>query len=76
MVIEMLDTTDFFQDQIKQCKTFAAQSTNKNDRIFRQRMADRWEGLLQARQQTFGGVERFKKPDTTAGYLQKRRRAA
>jgi hypothetical protein len=35
----MLDTTDFFQEQIKQCKTFAAQSTNKNERNFWRLMA-------------------------------------
>ena len=34
MVIEILDTSDFFQEQIKQCKT-SARPTNKNDRDFR-----------------------------------------
>jgi hypothetical protein len=76
MVIEMLYPTDFFQEQVQQCKTFAAQSSNKNDRNFWHRMADRWEGLLQARQQTIGGVERFEKTRFDRRIFAKRRRAA
>jgi hypothetical protein len=73
----MLDTTDFFQEQIKQCKTFAAQSTNKNERNFWQLMTDRWEELLQAQQQTIGGVvERFKKTGFDRRIFAKRRCAA
>jgi hypothetical protein len=76
MVIEMLYATDFFQEQVQQCKAFAAQSSNKNDRNFWQRMADRWEGLLQARQQHDGGVERFEKTRFDRRIFAKRRRAA
>jgi hypothetical protein len=50
MVIEMLETTDFFEERIKECKEAAAKSANKNDREFWLKMAVRWEGLLQARQ--------------------------
>jgi hypothetical protein len=45
----MLQTADFFQEQIKQCRDFAARSANKNDREFWLKMAYRWEVLLQAR---------------------------
>jgi hypothetical protein len=41
----MLETTDFFQEQIKQCLSRAAQSTNKGDREFWAKMANRWEGF-------------------------------
>ena len=45
----MLETADFFETQIKQCRDSAAQSSKKNDREFWLKMANRWEGLLQAR---------------------------
>ena len=38
----MLQTTEFFQEQIKQCKDFAARTNNKSDRDFWLKMADRW----------------------------------
>ena len=43
----MLETTDFFETQIKQCRDSAARSSKKNDREFWLKMANRWEGLLQ-----------------------------
>ena len=46
----MLETADFFETQIKQCRDSAARSSKKNDREFWLKMANRWEGLLQARQ--------------------------
>ena len=45
----MLETAGFFQEQIKQCLSCAAQSTNRGDREFWAKMANRWKGLLQAR---------------------------
>jgi hypothetical protein len=45
MVREM--TTDFFQDQIKQCRSLAA-TAKKGDRDFWNRLANRWENLLRA----------------------------
>jgi hypothetical protein len=46
----MLQTTEFFREQIRQCRDFAASANNKNDRDFWLKMADRWESLLQTRQ--------------------------
>jgi hypothetical protein len=43
MVVEMLETTDFFEEQITECKSAATQATNKNDREFWLKMAHRWE---------------------------------
>jgi len=50
VAIEMLETTDFFEQQIKSCRSAAAQCRNKNDREFWLKMAARWEGLLKPRQ--------------------------
>jgi len=46
----MLETVDFFEQQIKQCRSSAAQCRNKTDREFWSKMAARWEGLLKTRQ--------------------------
>ncbi len=46
----MLETADFFETQIKQCRDSAARSSKKNDREFWLKMANRWQGLLHARQ--------------------------
>jgi hypothetical protein len=46
----MLQTTEFFQEQIKQCRDSAARSHNKGDHDFWLKMAHRWEALLQIRQ--------------------------
>ena len=46
----MLETTDFFEAQIKQCADLAARSTNKSDREFWLKMALRWWALLKNRQ--------------------------
>jgi hypothetical protein len=54
-VIEMLETADFFEQQIMGCRSSAAQSRNKNDREFWLKLAARWEGLLKSRQ---GGDDR------------------
>jgi hypothetical protein len=50
MVIGMLETTDFFQDQIKQCRSLATRANNKGDRDFWNRLANRWENLLRAQE--------------------------
>jgi hypothetical protein len=57
----MLETTDFFQEQIKQCLSRAAQSPNKGDREFWAKMANRWEALLQARQPRYVATEAVQK---------------
>jgi hypothetical protein len=48
-VIAMLETTSFFEEQIKQCTDFAARSTNRNEREFWLKMVQRWRGLLKTR---------------------------
>jgi hypothetical protein len=50
MVRGMLEPTDFFQDQIKQCRNLAARANNKGDRDFWNRLANRWENLLRAQE--------------------------
>jgi len=74
VVIEVLETTDFFQQQINQCRDLASRASHKNDREFWLRLAHRWEGLLRT-QQNGGAVEtikgRFERP-----IFSKRRRAA
>jgi hypothetical protein len=40
----------FFEQQIKECRSSAAVSRNKNDREFWLKMAARWEGLIKTRQ--------------------------
>ena len=45
----MLKTADFFETQIKQRRDSAARSSKKNNREFWLKMANLWEGLLQAR---------------------------
>ena len=73
-VAAVLETSDFFQEQIKQCRSLAARATDKNDREFWLRLAHRWEALLRAQQHDGTSVEvqnlGFKRPTT------KRRRAA
>jgi hypothetical protein len=50
MVRGMLEPTDFFQDQITQCRSLAATASNKGDRDFWNRLANRWENLLRAQE--------------------------
>jgi hypothetical protein len=50
MVRGLLETTDFFQDQIKQCRSLATKANNKGDRDFWNRLANRWENLLRAQE--------------------------
>jgi hypothetical protein len=72
----MLETTDFFQEQIKQCLSRAAQSPNKGDREFWAKMANRWEGLLQARQPRHVATEAVQKFRSQRLRFAKRRRVA
>jgi hypothetical protein len=71
----MLETDDFFQEQMKRCSDLAARASNKGDREFWLRLAHRWEELLQARQCGTLNIEvptlRFERRINT-----KRRRAA
>jgi hypothetical protein len=72
----MLETTDFFEAQIKQCRDSAARSSNKNDREFWLKMANRWEGLLQTRQPGDAGTHPARKFRSQHLRFPKRRRAA
>ncbi|MFZ2075321.1 MAG: hypothetical protein WAV38_01450 [Xanthobacteraceae bacterium] len=76
VVTAMLETTDFFQDQVKQCRKLAADAHDKNDREFWLRLAHRWEGLLRAQQHDGGGVETVQKLRFERPIFAKRRRAA
>jgi hypothetical protein len=76
VVTAMLETTDFFQDQAKQCRKLAADAHDKNDREFWLRLAHRWEGLLRAQQHDGAGVETVQKLRFERPIFAKRRRAA
>jgi hypothetical protein len=76
LVTAMLETTDFFQDQVKQCRKLAADAHDKNDREFWLRLAHRWEGLLRAQQNEGAGVETVQKVRFERPIFAKRRRAA
>jgi hypothetical protein len=47
--ILMLEPNDFFQNQVKHCRSQAERAANKNDRDFWLNIALRWENLLQQR---------------------------
>src|SRR6201984_688922 len=57
VVTAMLETTDFFQDQVKQCRKLAAAAQKKTDREFGRRLPHRGEGFLRAKQQDGPAVE-------------------
>ena len=52
----MLETVDFFEQQIKECNAQAARATNKADREFWRRLADRWTQVLRAKE-TYEGPD-------------------
>ncbi len=70
----MLDTADFFEAQIKQCTDTAARSSNKADREFWLKIANRWEGLFQARQTRDADTDPVQR--SSLQRFEKRRRAA
>ena len=55
----MLEPNDFFQNQVKQCRSQAERAANKNDREFWLQLANRWERLLQA---SGAGIKAEQKP--------------
>jgi hypothetical protein len=57
--IVMLEPTDFFQNQVKQCRSQAESAANKSDREFWLKLAHRWEIILQA---GGAGIEADQKP--------------
>ncbi len=76
VVDAMLETSDFFQEQAKQCRTLAAQAADKNDREFWLRLAHRWEGLLRAQRHDDAAGETVQKVRFERPIFAKRRRAA
>jgi hypothetical protein len=72
----MLETTDFFQEQVQQCRSLAAQAADKGDREFWLRLAHRWEGLLRAQRHDGPAVETAQKIRFERPIFNKRRRAA
>jgi hypothetical protein len=62
----MIHTTDFFQEQIKQCGALAARASNKADREFWLTLTRRWEGLLRAQENGGAAAQiiktRFERP--------------
>ena len=72
----MFETSDFFQEQAKQCRTLAAKAADKNDREFWLRLAHRWEGLLGAQRHDGPAVEPAPKVRFERPIFAKRRRAA
>ena len=55
----MLEPNDFFQNQVKQCRSQAESATNKKDREFWLQLAHRWERLSQPGR---GDIEADQKP--------------
>jgi len=78
--MQMLETADLFEQQIKECRSSAAQSTNKKDRKFWLEMAARWEGLFKSRQKDDDELilrrPKIRRSMLLAGQAAKRRRAA
>jgi hypothetical protein len=62
----MLETNDFFRNQIDQCNGLAVRASSKNDREFWLRLAHRWEKLIQAGKRGTLNIEiptgRFERP--------------
>jgi len=69
----MLETIDFFQDQIKQCRSLATKANNKGDRDFWNRLANRWENLLRAQERGSPDGELVEKARFERPLLTKRR---
>ena len=76
VVTAMIETSDFFQDQVKQCRKLAVDASDKNDREFWLRLAHRWEGLLRAQKHDGASVETVQKVRFERPIFTKRRRAA
>jgi hypothetical protein len=76
VVMAMLETSDFFQDQVQQCRKLAAAAHDKNDREFWLRLAHRWEGLLRTQRHSASGVEKVQKIRSVRPIFTKRRSAA
>jgi hypothetical protein len=74
-VAVMLEPSDFFEDQIKECNAQAARAVDKSDREFWRRLAQRWEELLQAKQRTSPNLDAVRTLRPTRQIFSKRRAA-
>ena len=75
MGMAMLETADFFEHQIKECRAQAARATNKADREFWRRLADRWTQVLRAKKTYEGPDLETVRPRPPIMRLSKRRAA-
>jgi hypothetical protein len=65
----MLEPNDFFENQVKQCRSQAESAANKRDREFWLQLAHRWERLLQA---GGAGIEVDQKPSFERPFFRKK----
>src|SRR6476620_7436167 len=74
-VIVMLETSDFFEDQIKECNAQAVRAVDKSDREFWRHLAQRWAELLQAKQRSGPNLDAVRTLRRTRQIFSKRRAA-
>jgi len=67
--IVMLEPNDFFQNQVKQCRSQAESVANKRDPEFWLQLAHRWERLLQA---GGAGIEADQTPNFERPFFRKK----
>ena len=73
----IMQTNDFFQEEIRRCRSQAERAENKADRDFWLRLAQRWEDLVRARQENSKNVGKKPVRRATFGHTRfVRRRAA
>ena len=75
MVIAMLETVDFFENQIKECNAHADRALNKADREFWKRLAERWQQVLRAEKQSSPTFQIVRNLRPTRGRFSKRQAA-
>jgi hypothetical protein len=71
--IVMLEPNDFFQNQVKQCRSQAESAANKSDRESWLQLAHRWEIILQA---GGAGIEADQRPSFERPIFRKKKRFA
>jgi hypothetical protein len=74
-VMVMLEPSDFFQDQIKECNAQAARAIDKSDRELWRCLAQRRVELLQAKQRGGANLEAVRTLRPTRQIFSKRRAA-
>jgi hypothetical protein len=71
----MLETVDFFENQIKECNAHADRALNKADREFWKRLAERWQQVLRAEKQSSPTFQTVRNLRPTRGRFSKRQAA-